>query len=78
MSLRPGRLRREERSRLGGACVRAVRDFVCVGCLRRGRRFVATGQQKATGPKSLPYVCIWDVDNCNQVQRLDHDEELRA
>ncbi|KAJ9507961.1 hypothetical protein QJQ45_021288 [Haematococcus lacustris] len=42
------------------------------------RRFVATGQQKAVGPTEVPYVCIWDVDNCNLLQRLDHAEEERS
>lgn len=41
-------------------------------------RFVATGQQKATGPDEVPYVCIWDVDTCNLMQRLDHDKNERA
>uniref|UniRef100_A0A7R9V2C3 EML-like first beta-propeller domain-containing protein n=1 Tax=Chlamydomonas euryale TaxID=1486919 RepID=A0A7R9V2C3_9CHLO len=42
------------------------------------RRFVATGQQKQTGKSNKPYVCVWDVDTCNQLQRLDHDVEDRA
>lgn len=46
----------------------------CIAC----RRYVATGQQKDTGPTSVPYVCIWDVDNCNLMQRLDHDISERA
>jgi microtubule-associated protein-like 5 len=41
-------------------------------------RFAATGQQKATGPSSVPYVCVWDVDDCNLLQRLDHDESMRV
>ncbi len=41
-------------------------------------RFVATGQQKATGPDNVPYVCVWDIDNCNLLQRLDHDEKERS
>lgn len=41
-------------------------------------RWVATGQQKNTGDKEVPYVCVWDVDHCMQLQRLDHDRNERG
>ncbi len=39
---------------------------------------MATGQQKCTGDKEVPYVCIWDVDHCMQLQRLDHNRDERS
>lgn len=49
-----------------------------IGCLalHPSRRFVATGQQ--ISPGGVPYACIWDVDTCNQLQRLDHDRNGRS
>eukprot|EP00798_Chlamydomonas_sp_ICE-L_P017096 gene17096-23393_t len=52
-------------------------DIECIA-LHPGRRFVATGQQKATGPKNVPFVCIWDADTGNQLQRLPHGEKERG
>lgn len=52
-------------------------DIMCLA-LHPNRRFVATGQQKNTGPNALPYVCIWDVDTCNMLQKLDHDRSERS
>lgn len=49
-------------------------DIECLA-IHPNRQFVATGQQKSTwGP---PYVCVWDVDNCDQLQRLDHSHDER-
>lgn len=45
---------------------------------RARRRWVATGQQKNTGDREVPYVCVWDVDHCMQLQRLDHDRNERG
>ena len=39
---------------------------------------VATGQNKATGPTEVPYVCIWETRSCKQLQRLDHPFNTRA
>lgn len=52
-------------------------DIQCL-TIHPNRRFVATGQQKDVGKENKPYVCIWDVDTCNQLQRLDHELEDRA
>jgi len=52
-------------------------DITCIA-IHPSRRYVCTGQQKNTGPDSVPFVCIWDVDNCNLLQRLDHQEEERS
>ncbi|GMH32772.1 hypothetical protein BSKO_00606 [Bryopsis sp. KO-2023] len=50
-------------------------DIECLA-IHPSRRFVATGQQRAPG--GLPYVCIWDVDTCDQLQRLDHCADDRS
>lgn len=50
-------------------------DIQCL-TIHPNRRFVATGQQLSPGCK--PYACIWDVDTCDQLQKLDHDHECRA
>lgn len=48
-------------------------------CPRRAcRKWVATGQQKNVGKANCPYVAIWDVDTCEMLQKLDHDDEERA
>ncbi len=54
--------------------------FADVECLaiHPNRRFVATGQQKATGPQNVPFACVWDVDTGNQLQKLDHEDTDRA
>ncbi|GLC70429.1 hypothetical protein PLESTF_000972700 [Pleodorina starrii] len=52
-------------------------DIDCL-TIHPNRRWVATGQQKATGPSEVPYVCIWDVEHCMQLQRLDHDRDERG
>lgn len=52
-------------------------DIQCL-TLHPNRRFAATGQQKATGHDTVPFVCVWDVDTCNLLQRLDHLEEERS
>lgn len=56
-------------------------DIQCIA-IHPNKRWVATGQQKKadtdTELKNPPYVCIWDVDNCNQIQRLDHDTRERS
>ena len=35
-------------------------DVLCLA-MHPNRRFVATGQQTATGPDARPYACIWDI-----------------
>ncbi|KAG1659723.1 hypothetical protein FOA52_012263 [Chlamydomonas sp. UWO 241] len=52
-------------------------DIQCLA-IHPGRRFVATGQQKQTGKSNCPYVCIWDIDTCNQLQKLEHEYDDRA
>ncbi|GIL75046.1 hypothetical protein Vretifemale_4865, partial [Volvox reticuliferus] len=52
-------------------------DIQCL-TMHPNRRWVATGQQKQTGPTEVPFVCIWDVDHCMQLQRLDHDRDERG
>ena len=52
-------------------------DIECIN-IHPNRKFVATGQQKATGPHTVPYVCIWDLNTCNQLQKLDHGSNERA
>lgn len=52
-------------------------DIECIN-IHPNRRFVVTGQQKATGPHNVPYACIWDLNTCNQLQKLDHDIKERA
>lgn len=49
-------------------------DIECLA-IHPGRQFVATGQQRSTC--GVPYVCIWDVDTCEQLQRLDHGADER-
>ncbi|CAD7702032.1 unnamed protein product [Ostreobium quekettii] len=50
-------------------------DIECLG-MHPGRRFVATGQQKSVG--GVPYACVWDVDTCDLLQRLDHGANERS
>ncbi|MEW5318145.1 MAG: hypothetical protein WDW38_009391 [Sanguina aurantia] len=50
-------------------------DIECLA-IHPNRRFVATGQQLREG--SVPYACVWDVDTCEQLQRLDHDHADRG
>ncbi len=52
-------------------------DIMCLA-IHPNRRFVATGQQKATGSANKPFVCIWDVITCNLLQKLDHDPKERS
>ncbi|KXZ48848.1 hypothetical protein GPECTOR_25g433 [Gonium pectorale] len=52
-------------------------DIQCL-TIHPNRKWVATGQQKCTGDKEVPYACIWDVDTCQQLQRLDHDRDERG
>ncbi|KAG2428966.1 hypothetical protein HXX76_011210 [Chlamydomonas incerta] len=52
-------------------------DIQCL-TMHPNRRWVATGQQKATGDMEVPYVCVWDVDQCMQLQRLDHGRDERG
>ena len=52
-------------------------DIECMA-MHPNRRFAATGQQKQTGPDEVPFVCIWDVNTCNMLQRLNHAKEERA
>lgn len=52
-------------------------DIECIN-IHPNRQYVATGQQKATGPHNVPYVCIWDLQTCNQLQKLDHCSNERA
>eukprot|EP00200_Dunaliella_tertiolecta_P007628 CAMPEP_0202381592 /NCGR_PEP_ID=MMETSP1127-20130417/37027_1 /ASSEMBLY_ACC=CAM_ASM_000462 /TAXON_ID=3047 /ORGANISM="Dunaliella tertiolecta, Strain CCMP1320" /LENGTH=1435 /DNA_ID=CAMNT_0048980603 /DNA_START=339 /DNA_END=4646 /DNA_ORIENTATION=+ len=52
-------------------------DIKCLA-IHPSRQYVVSGQQKATGPDEVPYACVWDVDNCNLLQRLDHDISERA
>lgn len=51
--------------------------YTCCHVNAHACSFVATGQQKNVGPDCVPFVAIWDVDNCNLIQRLDHEEEER-
>lgn len=48
-------------------------DISCLN-IHPNRRFVVSGQQRAEGPAERAYVCIWDSDTCNQLQRIDHGE----
>ncbi|GFR50670.1 hypothetical protein Agub_g12921 [Astrephomene gubernaculifera] len=52
-------------------------DIQCLA-MHPNRKWVATGQQKATGEREVPYVCVWDVDHCMQLQRLDHERDERG
>ncbi|KAG2496899.1 hypothetical protein HYH03_004906 [Edaphochlamys debaryana] len=52
-------------------------DIQCLA-MHPSRRWVATGQQKCEGPTEVPYACVWDVDHCMQLQRLDHGRDERG
>ena len=53
-------------------------NVLCMA-MHPNRRFVATGQQRNDDrPDGRPYVCVWDTEDCTQLQRIDHGEEMRG
>lgn len=62
-------------------------DILCL-TQHPGKRLFASGQQagarvsrKAAGGETdlgLPYVCIWDSEDCSLVQRIDHGKDMRG